>query len=92
MARNTPQYKADSDTVIHSVSQPVFYHDGLAKRRRAQDQYEETIRQRCFESHERIEDAMEPVKSSIDWKLLGLYELRKTVENISSEELLTLIK
>eukprot|EP00644_Phytophthora_capsici_P015123 jgi/Phyca11/127711/e_gw1.71.72.1 len=79
MASNKQQYEADGDVVMQSAHQP----------------YEETIRQRCFESKERPETAMKPVKSSIHRTLLEvicLYELRKAVDDVSNEEILILIK
>ncbi|KAI9995025.1 hypothetical protein PInf_011927 [Phytophthora infestans] len=86
---------ANLQTIVDRAVLNDWSHDALVKWNQARDQYEETIRQRCFESRERPETVMKPVKSSIDRKLLEvvcLYELRKAVDNVSSEELLMLIK
>ncbi|KAG1690406.1 hypothetical protein DVH05_028194 [Phytophthora capsici] len=106
MASNKQQYEVDGDVVMQSAHQSVFEfilaqwledwsHDALVKWKQARDHYEEAIRQRCFESKERPETAMKPVKSSIHRKLLEaicLYELRKAVDGKSNEEILILIK
>ncbi|EEY61727.1 uncharacterized protein PITG_21168 [Phytophthora infestans T30-4] len=89
MATKSHQYEADGDAVMKSVNQPVFEfvkapwlndwsHDALVKWNQARDQYEEIIRQRCFESRERPETVMKPVKSSIDRKLLEVVCLYET--------------
>ncbi|GMF80532.1 unnamed protein product [Phytophthora fragariaefolia] len=106
MATSTAQFEADADVVMQTANQPVlefikapmlhsWRHDALVKWKLARDEYEETFCQRCLESKERPEVAMKPVKSSIARELLEvicLYELRKTVDSVSSEVLLMLIK
>ncbi|EEY67215.1 uncharacterized protein PITG_04172 [Phytophthora infestans T30-4] len=90
---------------MKSVHQPVFEfvhipkleewnQDAVVRWKRRWDQYVDTMRQRCVESGDRPEVATKPVKSAIErtpLQVLCLYELHKTVGDVTSEDLIALI-
>ncbi|OWZ11150.1 hypothetical protein PHMEG_00015873 [Phytophthora megakarya] len=87
------------------VHQPVFEfvqapklsdwsQDAVVNWKRRWEQYVNIVRQRCMESGERLEVVVRPVKTCIDPELLEvlcLYELRKAVDDVTSDELVALI-
>lgn len=100
------QYDADGDAVMRSVHQPVFEfikapkledwsHDALVQWQKRRRQYDDRVCQRCLESGERVHVVLVPVKATIEPKLLEvvcLYELRRSVEDATSDELTALIE
>ncbi|KAJ8569507.1 hypothetical protein ON010_g5753 [Phytophthora cinnamomi] len=98
------QRDADGDFVM-SVGQPVFEfikapkledwsQSAIVKWRKARTQYESRVRQRCVDSGESFARALASVKDSFDVKLLkvvSLYELQSTVEDVTEDQLVELI-
>lgn len=105
MQSSEARYEVDGDAIMQSVHQPVFEfvqaprladwsQDAVVSWKRRWDQYVGIVRQRCMESGERVEVALRSVKNCIEPELLEalcLYELRKSVDDATSEELVALI-
>ncbi|POM57619.1 hypothetical protein PHPALM_37844 [Phytophthora palmivora] len=105
MQRKEARFDADGDAVMQKVHQPVFEfveapklvdwsQDAVVSWKKRLDQYVRIVCQRCTENGERMEIALRPVKACIYSELLEvlcLYELRKAVDDVTSEELVTLI-
>ncbi|POM62979.1 hypothetical protein PHPALM_27805 [Phytophthora palmivora] len=105
MQRNEARFDADGDAVMQNVHRPVFEfvqapklvdwsQDAIVSWKKRWDQYVHIVRLRYTESGERMEIALRLVKACIDSELLEvlcLYELRKAVDDVTSEELVTLI-
>ncbi|EEY70661.1 uncharacterized protein PITG_06137 [Phytophthora infestans T30-4] len=105
MQSSEARFDADGDAVMQNVQQPVFEfvqaprltnwsQDAAVSWKKRWEQYLSIVRQRCTESGERLEAALRPVKTCVDPELLEvlcLYELRKAVDEVRSEELVTLI-
>ncbi|GMF56033.1 unnamed protein product [Phytophthora fragariaefolia] len=100
----TTQRDVDGD-VDMAVRQPVFEfiqapkledwsQAAMVKWRKARSQYESRMRQRCADSGESLTRALATVKDSFDPKLIevvSLYELKTTVEEVTEDQLVTLI-
>ncbi|KAE8886196.1 hypothetical protein PF003_g29916 [Phytophthora fragariae] len=105
MQGNEARFDADGDAVMQNVHQPVsefvqapkltdWSQDAVVSWKRRWEQYVGIVRQRCMESGERLEVAVRPVKTCINperLEVLCLYELRKAVDDVTSEELVSLI-
>ncbi|EEY59836.1 uncharacterized protein PITG_12977 [Phytophthora infestans T30-4] len=104
MQSSEARFDADGDAVMQNVQQPVFEfvqaprltdwsQDAVVSWKKRWEQYVSIVRQRCTESGERLEVALRPVKTCVDPELLEvlcLYELRKAVDEVTSEELIDL--
>ncbi|KAI9989434.1 hypothetical protein PInf_019717 [Phytophthora infestans] len=98
MQSSEARFDADGDAVMQNVQQPVFEfvqaprltnwsQDAAVSWKKRWEQY-------LSISGERLEAALRPVKTCVDPELLEvlcLYELRKAVDEVRSEELVTLI-